>query len=112
MTIVEFPLDDGGGVLVQVTHSAPVGVVTRGVGVTQAVEKVEQSFNHALGTIQSVANGVLEQLSRMGRHPDEVRVEFGLELTASAGMAVLATAGGGAQLHVEMTWKDRPQSGG
>ena len=103
--IVEFPFDDSVGVLVQVEQGA---TATRGAGVVQAVEKVEQSFGHALGTIQSVANGVLEQLSAMGRRPDEIRVEFGLELTATAGRAVLVRAGGTAQLHVEMTWHGSP----
>ncbi len=108
MTVVEFPVDGGGGVLVQVTQGAPSGVVTRGIGVTQTVEKVEQTFDKALGTIQAVANGVLEQLSGMGRRPDEVHLEFGLEFTANAGTALLVAAGGGAHLQVEMTWKAVP----
>ncbi len=111
VTVVEFPVDGGGGVLVQVAQGAPGGVVTRGMGVAQTVEKAEQSFGKALGTIQAVANGVLEQLSGMGRRPDEVHLEFGLELTASAGTAVLVAAGGAAHLLVEMTWKaDSPSA--
>lgn len=63
-----------------------------------------------VGTIQSVADGVLEQLSGMGRCPDEVRVvEFGLELGATAGMAVIYTAGGAADRQVELAWKNRPK---
>jgi len=69
------------------------------------VEKLEHSFGKALGTIQAVANGVLEQLSGMGRRPDEVHLEFGLEFTANAGTALLVAAGGAAHLLVEMTWK-------
>lgn len=108
MAIVEFRTDGGGAVLVQVAGDVPEGVVTRGIGVTQAVEKVEHSFGKALGTIQAVANGVLEQLNGMGRCPDEVHIEFGLEFTATAGTAVLAAAGGNVHLSVSMTWQARP----
>lgn len=106
--VVEFPVDGGGAVLVQVAPGAPAGVVTRGLGVAQGVEKIEHSFGQALGTIQAVANGVLEQLSGMGRRPDEVHLEFGLEFTANAGTALLVAAGGSAHLLVEMTWKTAP----
>jgi len=104
VTVVEFPAD-GGGVLVQVAQNVPAGVVTRGIGITQAVNKAEHSFDEALGMIQSVANGVLKQLGGMGRRPDEVHLEFGLEFTASAGTALLVAAGGAAHLLVQMTWK-------
>jgi hypothetical protein len=106
--VVEFPVDGGGAVLVQVAPGVPAGVVTRGLGVAQGVEKIEHSFGQALGTIQAVANGVLEQLSGMGRRPDEVHLEFGLEFTANAGTALLVAAGGSAHLLVEMTWKTAP----
>jgi hypothetical protein len=108
VAVVEFPVDGGGGVLVQVTQGVPGGVVTRGLGAAQTVERVEQTFGKALGTIQSVANGVLEQLSGMAHRPDEVHLEFGLEFTAGAGTAMLVAANGGAHLQVEMTWKAGP----
>jgi hypothetical protein len=112
MTIVEFPDNGGGSVLVQVAEAGPGGVTTRGLHITQTVEKVEQSFGSALGAIQSVANGVLGQLSGMGRRPDEVSVAFALELTAQAGTAVLAAAGGSAHLQVQLTRKaTAPQAG-
>ena len=70
MTVVEFPAADGGPVLVQVTQAVPSDVVTRGIGLSQAVDQVEHSFDDALGTIQAVANGVLRQLGGIGRRPD------------------------------------------
>jgi len=111
MTVVEFPAADGGPVLVQVTQTVPGDVVTRGIGITQAVNRVEHSFDDALGTIQAVANGVLRQLGGMGRRPDEVHLEFGLEFTANAGTALLVAAGGAAHLLVQMTWKADPPPG-
>ena len=110
MTVVEFPAADGGPVLVQVTQVVQSEVLTRGIGLTQAVNKVEHSFDDALGTIQAVANGVLRQLGGMGRRPDEVHLEFGLEFTANAGTALLVAAGGAAHLLVQMTWKADPSA--
>jgi len=111
MSIVEFPDNGGGSVLAQVADVGTGEVTTRGLHFAQTVEKMDHSFGSALGAIQSVANGVLGQLSAMGRRPDEVSVAFGLELTARAGAAVLAAAGGSAHLQVQLTWKaSAPQS--
>lgn len=103
--LIEFSDEDGGSVLVQASDTSPEGVTIRGIHVTQTVEKVEHSFGSALGAIQSVANGVLNQLSGISRRPDEINVAFGLELTAHAGTAVLAAAGGSAHLQVQLVWK-------
>lgn len=104
MATVEFPVQGGGSVLVRVEDGLSAGVVTRGTTVTEAMEKADQSFGKALGTIQAVANGVLEQLGRMARCPEEVHLEFGLEFSASAGTALLVSGKGSAHLQVEMTW--------
>lgn len=106
---VEFPLQDGGEVLVRVQDTTAAGVPTRGGGVTERIERAERTFESALGTIQVVAQGVLTQLTQLTRSPDEIQVEFGLELSAKAG-AVLASAGTNAHLQVELTW--RPQRSG
>jgi hypothetical protein len=108
---VEFPLEAGGEVLVRVQDPPAAGVVTRGGGVTERLERAEQTFEAALGTIQVVAQGVLAQLAELTRSPDEIRVEFGLELTAKAG-AVLATAGTSAHLQVGLTWRPQRSAGG
>jgi hypothetical protein len=108
VTTVEFEAPGGGSILVQVTPGVPVapaGVVTRGMPGAQVVEKAEQSFGKALAAIETVANGVQEQLSRVTRRPDEVHLEFGLEFTASAGTALLVSGGGSAHLKIEMTWR-------
>jgi Trypsin-co-occurring domain 1 len=111
VTTVEFDAGDGGSVLVQVTPVPPAGVVTRGIGGAQVVEKAGQSFGKALAAIEAVANGVQEQLSRVTRRPDEVHLEFGLEFTASAGTALLVSGGGSAHLKVEMTWRPGGDAG-
>jgi hypothetical protein len=111
---VAFPLDDGGELLVRIEEPSPpssasspgpAGVVTRGGGATaQQLERAERTFEAALGTIQVVAGGVLRQLTTLARSPDEVQVQFGVELSAKAG-AILAAAGTKAHLQVSLTWK-------
>jgi hypothetical protein len=102
---VEFPLESGGRLLVRVEDVDGRGtVVTRGGRMAAQVEKAEGTFEAALGTIEVVAQGVLAQLARLPRAPNEVRVDFGLELTARAG-AILVAAGTTAQLKVGLTWR-------
>lgn len=106
MEAVRFPLEGGGEVLVRVDSSDEPGqVVIRGGReyIQGAIEQAGQSFESALSTVRSVADAVLAQLVGLAVAPEEVRVEFGVELTAKAG-AVLAAAGAGAQLTVALTW--------
>jgi len=108
MEIVEFPLDGGGHVLVRVDGNADEwpGVVTRGGGVEERLQEAQCTFEAALDPIRTVAQGVLDRLSALERAPDEVRVEFGLELSAKAG--AILSASGSATLNVALTWRNMP----
>jgi hypothetical protein len=97
-------LDGGGQVLVRVdTVDAYGGVVTRGGRAEAAVAEAGQTFESALTTIRDVAEAVLHQLARLAVPPQEVRVEFGLELQAKT-TAVVASGSATAQLHVALAW--------
>lgn len=109
VTTVEFPLEDGGVLLVRVDDGRSDGPVLRGGGGTPAWERAETTFEAALGTIDVVARGVLQQLTGLARTPDVVQVDFGLELNAKAG-TFLAAAGTAAHLKVALTW--RPEQSG
>ena len=108
MQTVQFPLEGGGYMLVRVDDlGLDVGggdIVTRGGGVSGRWEQAQDTFQAALDPIQVVAKGVLEKLAGLPRSPDEVHVEFGLELTAKAG-AIVAAVGSTAQLTVGLTWR-------
>ena len=104
METVAFPLEGGGQVLVRVDSVDPyAGVVTRGVRAEETIAQAGQTFESALGTIRDVADAVLRQLAELAAPPQEVRVEFDLELTAKAA-AVVASATATAQLHVALAW--------
>jgi hypothetical protein len=104
VTTVEFPVEGGDSVLVRVDTLEDGAVVTRGLVGSGPVERAQKSFEDALGTIRTVADAVLAQLAGLARHPDEIKVEFGLELTANA-KAMVVAAGTTAHLQVGLTWR-------
>ena len=108
MHLVEYGAEDGTTLLVQVSPvTSPGEVVTRGLGERSVVDRAERTFQAALQPIRAVADGVLAQLNALARNPDEVKVDFGLQLTGTTG-AVLTSAGATAHLRVELTWKAQP----
>jgi hypothetical protein len=110
MQVVEFPLADGGHVMVAVDRvdEGWSGVVTRGGGVEERMQEAACTFQEALEPIRVVGQGVLDRLSALDRPPEEVRVEFGLELSAKAGAIVSAT--GAATMKVALTWRTPPSA--
>jgi hypothetical protein len=106
--LVEFPLEDGGTVLVQVADGAP-GDVTRGWGDrdTRVVEQARQSFEQAVARVQPAVQGLLTQLRSLAEAPEQIEVEFGLQLSAEVG-AFVAGASTTGNFKVSMTWRRRP----
>jgi hypothetical protein len=104
--LVEFPLQDGGSVLVQVDEVAAGGPVTRGLGDRQVMGQAAQTFEQAISRIQPAAQALIERLRALTDAPDEVGVEFGLELSAEAG-AFIAAASTSANFKVSLTWNRR-----
>jgi Trypsin-co-occurring domain 1 len=104
LALVEFPLEAGGTVVVQVEQDASQLPVTRGgLSVQDAVERADEKFEAALSTVRTVAQGVLAQLAGLTVRPDTVTVEFGVELTGKAG-AILVASAASAHLKVSLTW--------
>lgn len=106
--LVEFPLQDGGSVLVQVDEAAP-GPVTRGLGDRAVLtEQAGHTFEEAIGRVQPAAQSLISRLRALADAPDEVGLEFGLELSAEAG-AFIASASSTANFRVMLTWRrDHP----
>jgi hypothetical protein len=106
--LVEFPLQDGGSVLVQVDEAA-AGPVTRGLGDSRTVtEQARLTFEDAISRVQPAAQSLISRLRALADAPDEVGLEFGLELSAEAG-AFIASASSTANFRVTLTWRrDHP----
>src|SRR6266511_662398 len=76
--LVEFPLQDGGTVLVQVDEAA-AEPATRGLGDRRLVtERAQQTFEQAIARVQPAAQALISRLRALADAPDEVRVEFTL----------------------------------
>lgn len=107
--LLEFRLDGGGSILVEV-EPAPRGPVTRGGGGDAAVRVVaaaEDSLQKVLAGVGPAVSGVLDQFRDSTRGPDEVTVEFSVKLAADAGV-IIARTSGEANFKVTAKWS-RPQ---
>lgn len=101
--LLEFPLQDGGSMVVQVSDDAS-GPVTRGWGEGRARELAQQTFEQAIGRVQPAADALLAQMRGLAQAPDEVAVEFGVEMSAEAG-AFIAAVSSTANFKVSLTWR-------
>ncbi len=105
--LIEFPLDEGGSVLVEVDE-APGGPVMRGLGRDRStlVEKADKTFEDATSAVTPAACSLVARLRSIEDAPDEVGIEFGVQLSAQTG-AFIASVGAEANFRVSMTWRRR-----
>lgn len=105
--LMEFPLDGGGTVLVEVQdRRTPSDATTRGWGDRGArvVDSAPESFERALAKIEPSLQGIIDRLRRSIDGPDEVGIEFGLELSAEANFFVASGSTTG-HFKISMTWR-------
>jgi Trypsin-co-occurring domain 1 len=105
--LVAVPLENGGVIVVEMDH-AQAGVVKAGRP-GQIVGKAAQTLEAALESVTPAVQSVLASLRQAG--PREITVEFGLTLTAEAGV-VIAKAASGCHLTVTLRWKRDDESAG
>lgn len=99
--LVEFPLEDGTIMLVEIEEHDQGTLVKASVGDT--VTKAQQTLEKSLEKVKPAAQFVIQQLRKLHDAPDEVQVSFGLKLSAEAG-AVLASGGVEANYLVTLKW--------
>jgi hypothetical protein len=102
--LVEFPLEGGGSVVVEVAESElPEGPV-RAARPGEIAAKATQSFEAALAKVRPAAEGIIANLRSISVPPAEIEVEFSIKLSAGAG-AFIASAGGEAHYRVHLKWQ-------
>lgn len=74
------------------------------------VTRAEETFDRALARIASIGDATIEAIRSSARRPDQVTVEFGIKLSASAG-AILAAANAEANLKVTLSWSASASDG-
>ena len=102
--LIEFPLQAGGSVIVEVDEPAPEGGVTRAARPGEIAARASQTFEAALERIKPAAGIIISKLRGLSDAPDEVQVEFGLKMSAEAGVFV-AAASAEANYTVTLKWK-------
>lgn len=106
--LIEFPLEDGGTVLVELDEPEPEGGVVRAARPGEIAARAGQTFEAALERIKPAAGAIIAKLRSLSDLPDEIKVAFGLKLSAEAGVFV-ASAGTEANFKVALTWKREEQ---
>ncbi len=100
--LVQFPLEDGGVIWVEVDVPEGPGMVPAARG--EVVERAQETFEVALDRVRPAAQAIIGKLRALHDPPDEIQVEFGLKLSAEAG-ALIAATGAEANYKVTLTWK-------
>jgi hypothetical protein len=102
--LTEFPLGDGTSVVIEVDEPEPEGGLVQAARPGEVVERATQTLEAALQKIKPLAGVVLTTLRDLAQLPDEIRVEFGVRVTAQAG-AVLVAAGLEGHYRITLTWR-------
>ncbi|GAB2906981.1 CU044_2847 family protein [Streptomyces mayteni] len=101
-SVARMPLEGGGAVLFEAgpAELGEAGLVKAG-HVADAVRELPRTLQNALAPVRETARVVLEQLRESG--PTEVEVEFGVDLSAEAGV-VVTRAQSACHVKVRLLW--------
>ena len=106
--LLRFELEDGGSVVAQMDDLG--GGVVPATSASDVVARATGSFESALEGVRRAASATLDRMSSLPQRPDEVTVEFGIQLDAEVG-AVLARTGAQGHIQVQVTWHRKAESG-
>jgi hypothetical protein len=116
LPLVEFPLADGGSVLIETDETLPQEAQDAGREVTRGLRPPRpapgeivaagHSLEAALGSVRPAVEAVARLMQQMA--PDNWEVTFGIKLSAQAG-ALIARGGLEGNFQVRMTWQASEQ---
>ena len=101
--LVEFPLEDGGSIVIEVDEPESEGTIRAARGDT--IVKAKETLEDALDEVLPMTRSVVEKLRSIGNRPDEIEISFGVKLSTTAG-AVIACATAEANFDVTMRWTE------
>ncbi|MFJ8536422.1 CU044_2847 family protein [Streptomyces sp. NPDC093591] len=104
--LLRVPLEDGGTILFEAVPTTPAGSSgpVKAGRIADGIRELPRTLQESLVPVRDTARAVLEQLREAG--PDEVEVEFGVNLATEAG-AVITKTGAGVHLKVRVLWQNR-----
>lgn len=100
--VVEFELEGGSAVLVEVEEAPGGGLGPVGIG-DDVVEKAQARLERALDGVKPFAEAVIARLATLSRQPDQISVEFGFKIGANGSIVIASTAVEG-HCHVTLSW--------
>jgi Trypsin-co-occurring domain 1 len=100
-TLIEYPIEGGGSIVVEV-NEAEEGVV-RAARPGEIAARATQTFESALDIIKPAAAAIVGKLRTLSE-VDQVGVEFGIKLGAKAGVYIASTDTE-ANFKISLTWK-------
>lgn len=111
---VEFPLEDGGVILVEASdeRKAAGGGFVRGApgdGTQEIIEKAKASFEASFESVRKSADALVQKLTSLSQRPDEVEVSFSLKVSAELGNVVIAKAGSESNYSVTLRWRNEKE---
>jgi hypothetical protein len=100
--VVEFSLESGGSILVEVDEPPKARAVRAGRE-GELAKKITRTFEDALTDVRPAAESIVAQLRNVADPPDAIEVTFGLKLSVQAG-AIIASASGEGNFAVKLSW--------
>jgi len=108
--LVEFPLEDGTSMLVEVDETEAEGLTRVSRQDPNVIERAQQTLEKSLDRVKPAAQYIVEKLRSLHDSPDEIEVQFGLSLSAGAGIVLAAGVTGTANYTVKLKWvKEKPK---
>jgi len=107
--LVEFPLEDGTSMMVEIEETEAEGLTRVSRRDPGVIERAQQTFEKSLDRVKPAAQYILAKLRELQDSPDEIEVQFGLNLSAAAG--IVLASGVTANYTVKLKWvKEKPES--
>lgn len=100
--ILALPLDGGGTVLVEAAAGEETGIDRVG-RLGDAIRDSAETLQHALSRVRPAVAAVFGSMRTLPEPPEKICVEFGIRLTAEAGV-VVARASSEANFTVTLEW--------
>jgi hypothetical protein len=107
--LIEFPLDSTGQTTILVESNDPTpeqGQTRVSLGGAMA-EQASQGLDEALATVKPIAAAAIRHLSEAVADASEIGIEFGIKLTAKAGVILAGVAAEG-NFTVSIKWSRKP----
>lgn len=100
-SLLEFPLEAGGTIVVEVDRTT--AGTTRASRPGEVAERAQETFEAALAPVAPVAEALFARLLDLTERPEEVTVEFGIKLSGKLN-AIISSTAGEANFTVTMKW--------